>query len=375
MQWEKKICIRITTRRIAGAILIATSSMNLMIVGAVIEAASTDTSTPTSSLIAQIRTPAFFFPTTTQWATASFTPMRTDVISQTPVTTSTHTIIPPDTPSAALTHTFVPTETQISSPTLAPSCMPWRFWPRYFVQQGDTLTSLAYATGSTDQEIMLANCLSNAYIYPGQLLYLPSMPYNTFTPTPSITPTFKPSTTLTVTPSITPTDIPTATPAATMPGSGLACLEFEDLKPGSTYKVGESFVSSGASIIVEPFVWGNGTPTGGGIASVSAQQLAGGFGMELQVNNINITLFPGGLPDSLSLLFGEYGGNLNINVNGDFRNFENFADVDGLVIGGGKVSVLKGSGNDAGFLQITGTIKSFVVGGQELWIDNVCISP
>jgi hypothetical protein len=154
----------------------------------------------------------------------------------------------------------------------------------------------------------------------------------------------------------------------------LACAKFENLKPGTAYKVGETFITSNLNITVEPFVWGNGTPTSSGLAYITDAKAAGGFGTEIQVNNVNITLNLRIPPSGLSLLFGEYGGNLNINVNGDFRNFENFADINGLDIGEAKVSVLQGFGNDAGYLQISGAIKSFAAGGQELWIDNLCLS-
>ncbi|WP_264322338.1 SdrD B-like domain-containing protein [Zarconia navalis] len=73
----------------------------------------------------------------------------------------------------------------------------------------------------------------------------------------------------------------------------------------------------------------------------------------------------------LSLVFGEFGGNLNLEINGDFRNFEDFADIDGDTVGGVDVSVVNGFGDDQGTLQLSGDISSFSVGGQELWIDDV----
>jgi hypothetical protein len=75
---------------------------------------------------------------------------------------------------------------------------------------------------------------------------------------------------------------------------------------------------------------------------------------------------------SLTFRFGEYGGNLNIEINGDFRNFQNFSDLNGLTIGGANVSVTNGFGNDIGEVTISGTIDSFSIGGQELWVDDFC---
>jgi hypothetical protein len=93
---------------------------------------------------------------------------------------------------------------------------------------------------------------------------------------------------------------------------------------------------------------------------------------EMIVNNILLKFDFGGPVAGLALRFGEYGGNLNIDINGEFVNFENFADINGAVIGGVNVSVVNGLGNDQGTLTLLGTIESFAIGGQELFIDDVC---
>ena len=62
-------------------------------------------------------------------------------------------------------------------------------------------------------------------------------------------------------------------------------------------------------------------------------------------------------------------------INGVTLNFDNFADVDGETIGGVEISVINGFGNDLGLLSLSGTINDFVLGGQELWIDNVSVVP
>ena len=76
----------------------------------------------------------------------------------------------------------------------------------------------------------------------------------------------------------------------------------------------------------------------------------------------------------LSFVFGEFGGNLNLEINGDFRNFEDFAEIDGDTVGGVDVSIVNGFGDDQGTLQLSGNISSFSIGGQELWIDDVDVS-
>jgi hypothetical protein len=61
MHWEKRICIRITIRRIVGAILAASTVANVVIVGAVFGAESAPAApTMTSTLITPLWTTTFF---------------------------------------------------------------------------------------------------------------------------------------------------------------------------------------------------------------------------------------------------------------------------------------------------------------------------
>jgi hypothetical protein len=67
-------------------------------------------------------------------------------------------------------------------------------WPIYRVVRGDTLYSIALATGSTVQELMLANCLDGDRLVAGQSLHVPRLPV---TPTPTDTLTALPADTQT----------------------------------------------------------------------------------------------------------------------------------------------------------------------------------
>jgi uncharacterized repeat protein (TIGR02543 family) len=156
-------------------------------------------------------------------------------------------------------------------------------------------------------------------------------------------------------------------------GHELPCVDFEDPPLGTEYHVGDTFTDSGAVIDVERFQWDSGQWCNGscGYASVANDGDAGGSGQEMWINNVNLRFDFGSPCESLSLLYGEYGGNLNIEINGDFRNFEDFADIDGLTIGGVTV-VVDDLGDYKGRLTLSGVINSFAIGGQELCIDDVC---
>lgn len=150
------------------------------------------------------------------------------------------------------------------------------------------------------------------------------------------------------------------------------CIDFESLTSGTSYVVGNTFNDSGAIMTVQSFTLGGGGVTSAGNAMVSSTGAAGASGLDVNLNNVNLDIDFQQTLQGISLHFGEYGGNLNITINGDFRNFNNFSDIHGLTIGGTQVYVINGLGNDKGKLFVFGTITSFAIGGQELWIDHIC---
>ena len=155
------------------------------------------------------------------------------------------------------------------------------------------------------------------------------------------------------------------------------CIDFEDMPAAGVYGVGATFTADNtglqAQFTGEPFTWSGGGVTAAGHTSVDHSNHAGHVGQDMMVNNILVDIDFGATVDGVVMNFGEFGGNLNLEINGDFRNFNNFQDVNGLNIGGVNVNVVGGGfGNDVGRLALSGSINSLKVGGQELWIDHVC---
>lgn len=183
MRKERKICFRITPGRIVGTVLIAASMVNLAIVGAAFEVSfpgPDSTRTMTGA-------------TGTDTATATLQPTDTPTPTPTLTPTSTATPTPTDTASPTFTHT--------PSPVIN-VCEPRSSWPVYTVRRGDTLYSLAIATGSSINELMLANCLTGSVIIADQPLYVPRLP---------------------VTPSVPTTTTPADTPAVFLEPVGMSC--------------------------------------------------------------------------------------------------------------------------------------------------------
>ena len=153
---------------------------------------------------------------------------------------------------------------------------------------------------------------------------------------------------------------------------GAHCIDFEDPSLGTLYSVTDVFSESGALVFVERFQWGNSIWTDGGFAQIGTDGMAAGSGQELMVNNVNVSFDFPVVPDEVTFQFGEYGGNLNIDINGDFLNFADFSDIDGMTIGDVDVTVTGGFGNDSGTVRLEGLIHRLAIGGQELFLDNIC---
>lgn len=152
------------------------------------------------------------------------------------------------------------------------------------------------------------------------------------------------------------------------------CVKFEDVAPGTQYPVGQTFYTSGTNITVEQFQWTNGTWTTSGKARIDATNHAKGTGREINANNVNLR-FKFDYPlKKITLKFAELGGNNNMMVNGDFRNVGNLASLNGTTVGGVTVTVTATAvgGNSYGVIVLDGAVKEFSIGGQELWLDDIC---
>ena len=154
------------------------------------------------------------------------------------------------------------------------------------------------------------------------------------------------------------------------------CLDFEGEPVGTQFAVGQSFTDNGVAVDVEQFQWSNGTWSTSGRAEIKGTNLANGTGNEINTNNVNLKFnfnYPG---KKIVLKYAELGGNNNINVNGTFQNVADLNNLDGTSIAGNQITVtaLQQGNNWIGSIIIDGTISGFSIGGQELWIDDVCFT-
>ena len=154
-------------------------------------------------------------------------------------------------------------------------------------------------------------------------------------------------------------------------------VDFEDLVLTTQYNCcGITFNSGGMDFTTRAFQWDTGGWTTDGWAEVVNYGLACGSRQEMWINNVNLEIDLVVQADHLELDYGEYGGNLNIEINGVFVNFQDMQDINGAMFGAALVTTIDYGvpGQSCGKLIVDGPIDSFSIGGQEFVIDNVSIN-
>ena len=150
----------------------------------------------------------------------------------------------------------------------------------------------------------------------------------------------------------------------------LSCVTFEDQTLGTQFIEGQSLVAAGVTIDV-----GNFNDFGiitSGFSQIDAAGLAGGLGTDAQLNNVTMDFgFPYPL-EGLTLRYGDYGGTVNLVTNGVLVVARSIRVLDGTSNGGVAVAVNQVPNQSLGTLTLSGAISDFTLGGQELWIDEVC---
>lgn len=161
-------------------------------------------------------------------------------------------------------------------------------------------------------------------------------------------------------------------------GGGTPCdrLTFGDLTLNANYAVGVNFLSEGVgmSVRARPTVIGNCMPPLGlGTVSVVQTGSACGQGKELRFQDAEVDIDFGGPVSEVLIPYGEYGGSVNLAIDGDCRTVANFVDLSGTFVGGTSVTVFDSgvSGNGCGVIRLGGTFETLTIGGNNLYIDGL----
>ncbi len=148
-------------------------------------------------------------------------------------------------------------------------------------------------------------------------------------------------------------------------------VRFESLPLRKRYLYKDRFSDSGVTMQVGGFKFTNGETTKKGYLRVDSKNLSGGTGKDIQIGNATVNYKFKKPIRKLTLQFGEYGGNVNLKINGKLKNVNALRSLDGTSIEGVKVKVKMDNNDRTGQLILTGRIKNLAIGGQEFWLDDV----
>jgi hypothetical protein len=154
------------------------------------------------------------------------------------------------------------------------------------------------------------------------------------------------------------------------------CLDFEGIHPGESWFTFQGFIEDDVQVrtyllfdlsgdLVDP------DP----VMRTSTSQRAGHLGQEIRLTNATAEFqFDDPCVTNLSLHFGNYGDLVNLQIGGDLVRAADMAALDGQVIGGVTVSVIRFpvTGGYTGLLRLDGNIDSLYIGGTNFYIDRVC---
>lgn len=159
------------------------------------------------------------------------------------------------------------------------------------------------------------------------------------------------------------------------------CVTMDHLMVGTQYgkPIGQSpravaFIENGIRVNVDRY---EKTPGGYAFNQAQIESASPTFGTKnvIKVNNISLTFNFNGWPNGaqkVTLDFLEKGEFQNLSINGSPVYKGSLTKVPSR-IGSVKITSTWSSGKgNKGTLELTGQIKTLSIGGQELWLDNVC---
>jgi hypothetical protein len=154
------------------------------------------------------------------------------------------------------------------------------------------------------------------------------------------------------------------------------CVKFEDVAPGTSFTVGQTFYTSGTNVAVEKYQRKDGAWDDTGSAKIDNRGFSKGSGNDILVSGVNLR-FKFDYPlKKITLKYYEVTGNNNVTINREMMNVNTLFALNGMTVGGVKVTVtrLPEGTYQYGGVVLEGTINEFSIGGAELWLDDICPS-
>ena len=171
--------------------------------------------------------------------------------------------------------------------------------------------------------------------------------------------------------------------------SGWTCITFDNKPAGRRYLVGDGDQFSGMYVEFVGFKgdYGdtNDPTTVHGFAGVDRigrwGGVIGGSGHDIQTSNISLSIHIPRGTSHLTVRYGDWGGNINVGINKEFRSYNDFSDIDSkspFTDVRMKVGVTRMRSYHYGELEFTPSettdqINHLIIGGQELVLDDICL--
>lgn len=147
------------------------------------------------------------------------------------------------------------------------------------------------------------------------------------------------------------------------------CIDFNGLSSGDTFVHNDTISDNGVNLKVDNNGW-----VAPRHAKVDNRSYALGTGLDLNLNNISVDIEFERTPDTIFLQFGDLGGQHKLNINGNVQTLNDLHSLNGQTIGGVNIAVEADTNghNWYGIIGFAGNLNQLSIGGQELWIDNIC---
>lgn len=148
-----------------------------------------------------------------------------------------------------------------------------------------------------------------------------------------------------------------------------SCIDFNDRNAGETILPGTNFSSQQASLSVHPGPFANPKHL-----KINTASHSGGSGLDARFNNVVADISFDRQPESIVLQFGDLGGSLYLSINDSILTPTDFVSLDGQTIAGVDIYVdaITNGFNWYGMMTLVGPVIQLSIGGQELWVDNIC---
>ena len=175
-----------------------------------------------------------------------------------------------------------------------------------------------------------------------------------------------------------------ATPEETRTGAINAmksCIIFDTLTLGTRYVYNDIIPDPEGEVLVSEFRWSDDTPRHDGYAELRDDMPLTDAKLSVFTNNMTLAVDASSL-DCVKFDYCDKGGNINLVIDSVVLNVQDLRELDGKTQGDIKISVTSDQ-NNCGVVTLSGKFNpfnfqeqqqmiSFAVGGQELFVDNIC---